>query len=334
VSIQTLVMPKLGLTMTEGKIVEWPFKVGERFARGDTYLVVETEKAANDIEAPEAGVFTKILVPEGETVETGMVLAEWEMDASSAASQSSTEPAPQVSVARDSPLAREPRKLLVTPIQLKAAERMVEAKRNIPHFYLATEIAVDALQEARARWNAANPERRASITHLLLAAVVQALGRHPQLNRVWSGDGVIGYDTIDVGLAVDTPQGLLAPVLRDLGGMPLAAVVAAAKALIGRARMQQLSAADIGGGMVTISNAGMHDVSWMASIINPGQAAILGVGAERVVFRPGERGEPRAVREISVVLSCDHRVFSGTEGLTLLNAIKSVLENPEPLLPA
>ena len=73
----TLVMPKLGLTMTEGTVSAWPFKVGERFESGATYLVVETDKTVNDVEAPANGMLTRILVLEGETVATGTVLAEW-----------------------------------------------------------------------------------------------------------------------------------------------------------------------------------------------------------------------------------------------------------------
>ena len=73
-------MPKLGLTMTEGTVVEWPIAAGAAFARGDVCVVVETDKVANEIEAPEAGRLLKILVQEGETVPVGSVLAEWETD--------------------------------------------------------------------------------------------------------------------------------------------------------------------------------------------------------------------------------------------------------------
>lgn len=76
-----LVMPKLGLTMTEGTVSEWPVAAGARFERGTVYLVVETDKTANEVEATEAGRLVRILVPQGETVPVGTVLAEWEADA-------------------------------------------------------------------------------------------------------------------------------------------------------------------------------------------------------------------------------------------------------------
>ncbi len=79
--IRQLVMPKLGLTMTEGMVSEWPIAEGRRFERGSIYLVVETDKVTNEIEAPEAGRIVRILVPQGETVPVGAVLAEWEAEA-------------------------------------------------------------------------------------------------------------------------------------------------------------------------------------------------------------------------------------------------------------
>jgi len=78
--IRQLVMPKLGLTMTEGMVSEWPIAEGRRFERGAIYLVVETDKVTNEIEAPEAGRIMRILVPQGETVPVGTVLAEWEAE--------------------------------------------------------------------------------------------------------------------------------------------------------------------------------------------------------------------------------------------------------------
>src|SRR3990170_2798009 len=80
-NLRQLVMPKLGLTMTEGTVSEWPVAEGARFERGAVYLVVETDKVANEVEAPDAGKLVRILVPQGETVPVGTVLAEWEAEA-------------------------------------------------------------------------------------------------------------------------------------------------------------------------------------------------------------------------------------------------------------
>ena len=84
----------------------------------------------------------------------------------------------------------------------------------------------------------------------------------------------------------------------------------------------------MGGGATSISNAGMHDVSHMSSIITPGQSSIFGIGSVREVFRPDEKGQPALRREMGVVMSCDHRVLDGVGGLAVLNRLKSYLENP------
>ena len=86
-----LVMPKLGLTMTEGFVAEWPLAEGARFGKGDVYLVVETDKTANEVTAPEAGRLLRILVPQGESAPVGATLAEWESEQVTAGEPRSTE---------------------------------------------------------------------------------------------------------------------------------------------------------------------------------------------------------------------------------------------------
>lgn len=317
-------MPKLGLTMTEGAVSEWPVAEGARFERGAVYLVVETDKVANEVEAPDAGKLLRILVPQGETVPVGTVLAEWEAEA-----QAGPAAAPPARPA--SPAAQERRWRKGSPVELGAARKLVESKQQIPHFYLATEIEVNRLQQMRERWNAERGRPRITLTHLLVAAVARAMARHPEANRVWENEGFVELDGVDVGIAVHTERGLLAPVLRRADNKGLEELARDLGALIERARNGSLSREDVGGGAITVSNAGMHDVTWMSSIINPGQAAILGVGAERRTFRPDEHGAPRLAREVGVVLSCDHRVLDGVRGLAFLNDVRAALEAPQEL---
>jgi pyruvate dehydrogenase E2 component (dihydrolipoamide acetyltransferase) len=330
-NLRQLVMPKLGLTMTEGAVLEWPVAEGARFERGAVYLVVETDKVANEVEAPDAGKLVRILVPQGETVPVGTVLAEWE--AETGAGEGATPPAAPAAppAAPASPAAHERRWRKPSSIELGAARKLVESKQQIPHFYLATEIEVSRLQEMRERWNAERGHPRITLTHLLVAAVARAMARHPDANRVWEKEGFVELDGVDVGIAVHTERGLLAPVLRRADSKGFEELVRDIGALIERARTGALRPDDVGGGAITVSNAGMHDVTWMSSIINPGQAAILGVGAERRVFRPDEGGAPRLAREVGVVLSCDHRVLDGVRGLAFLNEVRTALEAPQAL---
>lgn len=324
-ALRQILMPKLGLTMTEGTITEWPLEEGARVARGAVWLIVENDKVANEIEAPEAGRLVKILVPQGETVPVGTVLAEWEAEAGA------TETAGAGVVAAASSLP-ERRWRKASALELAAARKLAESKQTIPHFYLATEIEVSRLQALRAERNARQGRTtKITLTHLIVAAVARALARHPAVNRAWQDDGFAELDGADVGVAVHGEQGLLAPVLRGAAGMRLDALAVEMDALVERARAMALTPVDVGGGAITVSNAGMHGVTWMSSIIQPGQSAILGVGTERRLFRPDGNGAPKLARELGVVLSCDHRVLDGVRALAFLNDVRATLEAPAAL---
>lgn len=324
--LRQLLMPKIGLTMTEGTVSEWPVAEGQSFAAGEIYVIVETDKVANELEAPEAGTLRRILVQAGETVPVGAVLAEWEPGAAVQAVPPAASPAPVVAAPAS---AEEVRKASAT--ELTIARRLSEAKQGIPHFYLQTEFRVNRLQAQRKAWNGRSGQPRATLTHLFVAAFARALATHRDLNRVWTGEGFRMLQSIDIGIAVDVPQGLVVPVLRAADRLGLAELCRAVDTLVERARQGTLTTEDVGGGLMTISNAGMYDVTWMSSIINPGQSAILGVGSERAVFRPDDSGAPALVHEIGVVLSCDHRAFGGVQALRLLNAAKAAMEQPDAL---
>ncbi|MGE3743768.1 MAG: 2-oxo acid dehydrogenase subunit E2, partial [Geminicoccaceae bacterium] len=126
----------------------------------------------------------------------------------------------------------------------------------------------------------------------------------------------------------------MVPVLRDIGRASLAGLAEQARAAADKARAARLAPADMAGGSITVSNAGMHDVSHMASIINPSQSMILGVGSVRQLFRPDADGQPLLHREIGLVLSADHRVLDGVRALRFLKRVTGYLEQPLRLLMA
>jgi pyruvate dehydrogenase E2 component (dihydrolipoamide acetyltransferase) len=330
-ALRQLLMPKLGLTMTEGTVVEWPIAAGGTFARGAVCVVVETDKVASEIEAPGAGRLVKILVQEGETVPVGSVLAEWEADAEQAQAAAGAAAAPAAVATPAAAAGPEPVRRKAGASELAAARRLTAAKQNIPHFYLSTEIEVSALQVQRAQWNADGTRPKLTVTHLLLAALARTLAAQPELNRIWDEECFVDLPGTDIGIAVNTDRGLIVPVLRNADRMDLGQLATTTAGLVARARSGELSPEEVGGGAITLSNAGMFDVTYMGSIINPGQAAILGVGSERRRFRPDASGAPQLAREIGVVLSCDHRVLDGVRGLKLLNGVRERLELTAPL---
>jgi pyruvate dehydrogenase E2 component (dihydrolipoamide acetyltransferase) len=383
---QNILMPKLGLTMTEGLLAEWKVKPGDRVAQGDIICVVETEKIANEVEAPTAGEMIELLVPAGTTVPVGTAIASW-TGAGMAASDGESAP-PPVADAEPStvlPLSRNPgSRILSTPlarrlsrqsnvdlavvagsgprgrikaadvlaaisqrprrvasandgfsqadsVQLAIAERLSAAKRDIPHFYVATEADVAAALSLREQLNL-GASRRLTLTHVVVCAVARALTECPDVNRVWRDTGFAKFESIDVGIAVQTDRGLMAPVLRDAGRMDLDEIAASSTALIERGRAGRLTLDDLAGGSVTVSNVGMHNVTYLTPIVNPGQTAILGVGSVRDTFRPGARGEALLKHELGLVLAADHRVLDGVGAAKFLNRIVHYIENPAALM--
>jgi pyruvate dehydrogenase E2 component (dihydrolipoamide acetyltransferase) len=389
-----LVMPKLGLTMTEGRIAEWCVAAGGRVASGDVLLVVETDKIANEIEAPGAGEVREILVAAGETVPVGTVIARWTGPGLPTADRDQTEGATAASdrtgggsahapsagrsdsgrrvatplarrlarqhgidldeiagtgpgrrirardvervremAAKGAPAARRSfpagsRRIEPTRHQMVAAQRLEHAKRDIPHFYLTAEAEVSrflALKEELAE-DARLP--RLTATHLFLAAMGRALTELPAANRIWADDGFLAFGAVDIGIAVQSADGLIVPVLRDVAGKTLQQVAIEATALVERARRGDIVPDDVSGGALTLSNLGMHGVSRVIPIINPPHSAILGIGSLQQVFRPNAAGQPELRREIGLALAADHRVLDGVNAAALLNAIIRHVEHP------
>lgn len=219
-------------------------------------------------------------------------------------------------------------------IQSAMARRLTAVKRDVPHFYLASEADATAMLQAKDSLNADPERRKVTVNHLVVAAVGRTLVDLPWANRVWSEGDLVTFESADVGIAVHTERGLFVPILREAGRSILDDVVARSETLVGKAREGKLGPDDVAAGAIAVSNAGMFNVTYLTPIISPGHSAILGVGSIRELFRPGRTGEPELRREIGLVLACDHRVLDGVAGLKILNRIIHYLENPIQLLVA
>jgi len=407
---QDWLMPKLGLTMTEGALAEWTLAPGARFKAGDCVFVVENDKAATEVEAESDGVMGAPLIAVGETAPVGAVVGHWDDGAPTiespavAGAATTTTRRPVTPFARH--LAREHQIAITdvtgsgprgrvrardieavlkartsapaptpvpamaptpapasatmsksatatvqaplsapvatrtvagrlqpfTAVQQATAARLTAAKQDIPHFYLAREAEVSSLLDLYAKLKDPETEPRLTLNHFFVAAVGRALRALPELNRVWSPQGALVLDGSDVGVAVHTDQGLRVPVVRDAGRLSLVNLARQANTLAERARAGRLGADDMAGGAITVSNAGMHGLTAMTSIIVPGQSMILGVGSVLELFRPDAHGQPALRREIALVLSLDHRVLDGVGGAALLNEIVDGLAHPTRLL--
>lgn len=385
--LNDLLMPKLGLTMTEGMLIEWCVAAGDQVKAGDPLFVVETDKVANEIAAEADGLIGEILVPAGETVPVGAVVAHWTGPgqqagqepggsvpaASPAASVPAIPPAPATggrivatplarrlaremdldlagvvgtgpggrikaadvrhakAPAPEAPLQERGQRVAASGLVQSMARRMTQAKQ-VPHFYLTAEAEIGELLALRRRLNDQPGAPRLTLNHFVIAAVARALAALPQQNRIWSDGQIVQFDEVDVGVAVSTERGLMAPVLHDLAEATLDGIARQSDALLERVRSGNATHADMSGGAISISNGGMFNVTYMTPIINPPQSAILGVGSVRDVFRPDAQGAPALKREMGLVLAADHRLHDGAGALKFLNYVIDLLQDPYRLL--
>jgi pyruvate dehydrogenase E2 component (dihydrolipoamide acetyltransferase) len=251
-------------------------------------------------------------------------------------------PAPAAAPAAPKPAAPAPvitaphKKIPNSTMRKVIAKRLLESKQTVPHFYVTTNIEIDALLKLRAELNAKSPKEGAgafklSVNDLVIKACAVALRRHPMVNSSYTEDAIIQYDDVDISIAVAIPDGLITPIIRKADAQGLAAISNAMKDLGARAKAGKLKPEEFQGGGFSISNLGMFGVSEFAAIINPPQSAILAVGA----------GEKRAVVKgdnivaatmMTVTLSCDHRVVDGALGAEFLATLKSIIEEPLSLM--
>jgi pyruvate dehydrogenase E2 component (dihydrolipoamide acetyltransferase) len=209
------------------------------------------------------------------------------------------------------------------------ARRIAEAARTIPHFYLRTDITLDALIAQRARTKAEKGDAP-SINDYLIKACAAALMEVPEVNVHYADDEIHQFQHADISVAVAVPGGLVTPVVRHAELKSIEAIATAMRDLVERAKAERLAQHEYRGGTFSLSNLGMYGVTSFDAVINPPMAAILAAGAIRrvVVERNGVAAFSAAMQ---VTLSCDHRAIDGALGGRFLQALKSALETPEKL---
>ena len=228
-------------------------------------------------------------------------------------------PLPMPSLAQGSEVA-------LTRIQRVAAERMTESWTNIPQFTLYDEADAGMILELAGRFKKEGSP--ISLTVILAKLLAIAAERQPLLNATWLGGGMVRtYATANVNIAVDTPEGLVVPVLRACASRGFIALGKEMKEIAEKAKAKSLGPEDYEGGTITLSNLGMFGIARFRAIINPPQTAILAVGriSEKVV--PGAEGfEARKFIEYSI--TADHRAVDGAYAARFMASLKALIENP------
>jgi pyruvate dehydrogenase E2 component (dihydrolipoamide acetyltransferase) len=215
------------------------------------------------------------------------------------------------------------------------ATRLVEAKQTIPHFYLTADLDAGRLIAMREEANDAAPKDRSgqpvfklSLNDFIIKAWAAALQRIPAANAVWAGDRILRFRNSDIGIAVALEGGLITPVIRSADSKSVTAISAEMRDLADRARQKKLRPNEYQGGSSAISNLGMYGVREFSAIINPPHATILAVGATRRVPVEADDGSVKFISQMTVTLSCDHRVVDGALGAELLASFRDFIEKP------
>ena len=213
------------------------------------------------------------------------------------------------------------------------AQRLQEAKREVPHFYLTVDCAVDALLETRAQLNERSDAYNLSVNDFVIRAAALALRKVPAANASWVDGALRQYESADISVAVAIEDGLVTPIVRNADGKGLAEISAEVKELAARARAKPMALApeEYQGGTFSVSNLGMYGIKEFAAIINPPQSMILAVGTaeQRPVVKDGALA---IATMMSCTLSVDHRVVDGALGATFLQAFKGLIEDPLTML--
>ncbi|MEW5304831.1 MAG: hypothetical protein WDW36_007414 [Sanguina aurantia] len=218
-----------------------------------------------------------------------------------------------------------------TQIKRITAARLLESKQTVPHYYLTMEVQTDAMSKLREQINAGGGPK-ISVNDFVIKAAALALKKVPGVNASWSADFTRVYSNVDVSVAVQTPLGLMVPIVRDADRKGLASISGDVKALAAKAKEGKLAPSEFTGGTFTISNLGMFGVKQFSAIINPPQAAILAVGGSDKKVVVTKAGTYEQVSVMMVTLSCDHRVIDGAMGAEWLQAFKGYIEGPYTML--
>lgn len=230
--------------------------------------------------------------------------------------------------------ARGEKRVQMTRLRKRVAERLLEAKNSTAMLTTFNEVNMKPIMDLRKQYGEVFEKRhgiRLGFMSFYVKAVVEALKRYPEVNASIDGDDVVYHNYFDVSMAVSTPRGLVTPVLRDVDTLGMADIEKKIKELAVKGRDGKLTVEDLTGGNFTITNGGVFGSLMSTPIINPPQSAILGMHA--IKDRPmAVDGKVEILPMMYLALSYDHRLIDGRESVGFLVTIKELLEDPTRLL--
>jgi pyruvate dehydrogenase E2 component (dihydrolipoamide acetyltransferase) len=338
-------LPSLGADMEQGKLLEWKVKPGDTVKRGDVVAVVDTSKAAVDVEIWQDGVVHELITQPGETIPVGTVMARLAAPGEVSVQRRKVSPAarkraaelgvdveklagtgPDGAVTLED-VEKQARPAAAPPAVDRAAEMrkaiaaaMSRSKREIPHYYLSETVP---LERALAWLEAENASRalpeRLLMAVLFLKAAAAACKEVPEMNGHYREGAFHPSAAVHVGVAISLRQGgLVAPAIHDVQEKSLSEVMKDLTDLVKRARAGSLRSSEMSDPTITVTNLGEGGVETVFGVIYPPQVALVGFGAVKA-------------KAVVASLSGDHRVSDGHRGALYLGAIARRLQEPEKL---
>ena len=226
-------------------------------------------------------------------------------------------------------------KVPYTGVRKIIGERLSSSMFSAPHVFFTQKVNLEKLLELRKQVNESQ-EKKTSVTDYIAKAVILTLQKYPDLNSSLVEDTIEKYKSVNLGIAVASPTGLIVPVVKNGQNMSVVEISKAASALVAKAREGKLTPDEYSGGTFTISNLGMFGIDQFTAIINPPESGILAVSAtkdEPVVIENGKGEKEVAIKPMmNITLSADHRIIDGLLAAQAVAEIKALLENPLRLL--
>ncbi len=210
-------------------------------------------------------------------------------------------------------------------LQRITAERMLKSKREIPCFYLTVRADVTDLVKLRTKLNETSAAK-ISYNDFIIKAVATGLEKFPVMTGQLVGQTIKLAETINVGLAISVPDGLVAPIVKDVNKKDIKQIARDSQALIERARNNKLTPDDLEGGCITVSNLGALGIESFIPIVVPGQSSILGIGQITNTCVPDE-GKIFVRKLMNITLSVDHKVTNGSYAAQFLDFVRKLLED-------
>lgn len=223
----------------------------------------------------------------------------------------------------------------ISNIRKVIAQRLMQSKQTIPHYYLSVDVNMDQVLELRKELNEEVKAQniKLSVNDFIIKASALACLKVPECNSSWMDTVIRQNHVVDVSVAVSTASGLITPIVFNAHIKGLAAISSDVAALAAKAREGKLQPHEFQGGTFTISNLGMFGIKNFSAIINPPQACILAVGGSEKRLMPADNEKGFDVSSMmSVTLSCDHRVVDGAVGAQWLAEFRKLLEKPITML--